>query len=209
MDLTGRMPSPERRPRRFTVDDLFTLPDWGMRAEVLDGRLLLAPPQSRRHERTTGNLAARFRLVLPGGAAVRTHQPVRLPDGDGPVPDLLVGPAGDWPRGTPAGQVHTVGEVVSADGRHLDRVWKRQRYEDAGVPCYWRVELAPWPGYRGPLPVVVIRLRERTGWRDIVAAAGWLHTLPVAYGRDRDGAAVTVPVRVDPATLAVRQAMTW
>jgi Uma2 family endonuclease len=209
MDLRGRPTDPERRPRRFTVDDLFSLPDWGVRAEVLDGRLLLAPPPPRRQERIAGNLAGRFRVVLPGGARAGTRQPIRLPDGDGPVPDLLVGEAGDWSRGAPAGQVHTVGEVVGTDGRYLDRVWKRERYADAGVPCYWRVEVAPWPGYRGPLPVVVVRLREATGWRDIVAAAGWPHLLPVAYGRGPDGAAITVPVRLDPATLAVRQALTW
>lgn len=197
------------RAGRFTVDDLFDLPDWGLRAEVLDGRLLLAPAQSRRHDRVAGNLASRLRLVLPGGARALTHEPVRLRDGDGPVPDLLVATAGHWPRGTPATEVHTVVEVVSTDGRYLDRVWKRRRYEGAGVPCYWRVELAPWPGYRGPLPVVVIRLRERTGWRDLVAGAGGPHSLPVAYGRDPEGAAVTVPVRLDPATLAIRQAMTW
>lgn len=199
------------RARRFTVDDLFglRLPDWGLRAEVLDGRLLLAPPQPRRHERIAGQLADRFRQVLPAGAGTLVHEPVRLPDGDGPVPDLLVTTGTDWPRGTPADEVHTVAEVVSTDGRYLDRVWKRERYREAGVPCYWRVELAPWPGYRGPLPVVVIRLRERTGWRDIVAAGGWLHTLPVAYGRDEQGAAVTVPLRIDPVTLTARQAMTW
>jgi hypothetical protein len=38
MDPRGRPTDPERRPRRFTVDDLFSLPDWGVRAEVLDGR---------------------------------------------------------------------------------------------------------------------------------------------------------------------------
>lgn len=196
------------RSRRFTVDDLFELPGWGMRAEVLDGRLLLAPPPPRRHERIVGNLAGRFRLVLPSGAQARLHEPVRLPDGDGPVPDLLVAAGTGWPHGTPADEVHTVVEVVSTDGRYVDRVWKRRSYEEAGVPCYWRVELAPWPGYRGPLPVIAIRLREPAGWREIVAAAGWVHPLPLAYGRDLDGAAVTVPVRLDPATLAVRHAMT-
>lgn len=208
------------RTPRFTVDDLFDLlptlttgrepgrpgPLAGVRAEVLDGRLLLAPPPLRRHERVADNLATRLRLVLPGVAQVSRHDAVRLPDGDGPVPDLLVTTERDWPRGWPAAAVHTVAEVVTADGRHIDRVWKRERYADAGIPCFWRVELAAWPGYRGPLPVVAIRIRERTGWRDLVAPAGRLHTLPIAYGRDGYGAAVTVPVRLDPVTLASRPA---
>lgn len=151
------------RTPRFTVDDLFDLlptlttgrepgrpgPLAGVRAEVLDGRLLLAPPPLRRHERVADNLAARLRLVLPGVAQVSRHDAVRLPDGDGPVPDLLVTTERDWPRGWPAAAVHTVAEVVTADGRHIDRVWKRERYADAGIPCFWRVELAAWPGYRG------------------------------------------------------------
>jgi Uma2 family endonuclease len=193
---------------RFTVDDLFTLPDWGVRGEVLDGRLLLAPPQPRRHARVVGNLANRLRLVLPAGAAVRHHAPVRMPDGDGPVPDLTVTAGPERQRGYPVSQVHTVVEVVSADGRFIDRVWKRQRYQDAGVPCYWRVELMAWPGYRGRLPLVTVRVREQAGWREILARAGRLETLPLAYGRDPDGTAAWVPIRLDPATLATRQATT-
>jgi Uma2 family endonuclease len=191
---------------RFTVDDLFALPAGGMRGEVLDGRLLLAPPRLRRHERVVRNLAGRFQLVLPSGTQVRSHDPVRLPDGDGPVPDALVTSASDWPCGWPAGEVHTVAEVVCADGQYIDRVWKRDRYAAEGIPCYWRVELTGGRWLRSPLPVVVVRLRERAGWRELVASAGRLHTLPVAYGRDAAGAAVTVPVRLDPATLLTRPA---
>jgi Uma2 family endonuclease len=192
----------------FTVDDLFELPDWGLRAEVLDGRLLLAPPQPRRHERVADALAGRFRQVLPTGVVVRRDDAVRLPDGDGPVPDLFVCTDTDWPRGVPARYVHTVVEVVSVDGRHIDRVWKRDSYARAGVPCYWRVELAAWPGYRGRLPVVTVRLRDRAGWRELVAPAGRLHTLPLAYARDLDDGPVWVPVRLDPGTLATRWATT-
>jgi Uma2 family endonuclease len=191
---------------RFTVDDLFTLPDWGVRGEVLDGRLVLAPPPARRHVRVTGNLAGRLRLVAPDDVAVRRDTPVRMPDGDGPVPDLIVTSGRERDRSFRAGQVHTVVEVVSADGRFIDRVWKLRRYEEAGIPCYWRVELAAWPGYRGSLPLVTVRVREPAGWRECVAAAGRLHALPLAYGRDPDGSAACVRVWLDPGTLPVRYA---
>lgn len=189
---------------RFTVDDLFSLAAGGVRGEVLDGRLLLAPPRLRRHERVVDNLAARFRLVLPDRSQVCSHAPVRLPDGDGPVPDLLVTTASGWPSGWPVTQVHTVVEVVATDGRYVDRVWKRQLYADAGIPCYWRVELTSPPWLRSSGPVVVVRVREPAGWREIVVGGGGLRTLPVAYGRGRAGAALTVSMRLDPRSLVSR-----
>jgi Uma2 family endonuclease len=197
------------RAGRFTVDDLRALPDWGMRGEVVDGRLLLGPPASRRHDRVVHNLASRIRPVLAGGVHVHTSRPVRLPDGDGPVPDLVVtGTDAQVTEPVPVADVHTAVEVVCADGRFVDRVWKRDRYAEAGVACYWRVELAPWPGYRGPSPVIVVRLREPTGWREIVAAAGRVRSVPLAYGRGPGGMGLTVPVRLDPRTLLVRHAST-
>jgi Uma2 family endonuclease len=208
------------RPGRFTVDDLpdlSDLPDWGMRREVLDGRLVLTPPQSRRHDRVIGNLAARFWQALPRGAEVRGDFAIRLPDGDGPVPDVMVTaapaapeqPLPARPGALAATDVATVVEVVAADGRFIDRVWKQRRYAEAGIPCYWRVELEPWPGYRGPLPVIVVRVRERAGWREIVGPGGRLHALPLAHRRRPDGTAETVPLRLDPESLTVRHATTW
>jgi Uma2 family endonuclease len=97
-------------------------------------------------------------------------------------------------------------EVVSADGRHIDRVWKRDAYAAAGIPCYWRVDLVAWSGYLGPLPVVVVRVRDPAGWREIVAWPGRLHDLPLGYARDLDGTAVTTTVRLDPGTLMSRLA---
>lgn len=198
---------------RFTVDnlaDLSGVPDQGLRREVLDGRLVLAPPQQRRHERVVSNLTSRFWHALPVGAQVRGDLAVRLPDGDGPVPDLAVigGPHQPESQVLPAAQVATVAEVVAADGRHVDRVWKRERYGEAGIACYWRVELDPWPGYRGPLPMIVIRLREPMGWREIIAPAGRLHALPIAHRRGPGGTADTVLLRLDPLSLTVRHATT-
>lgn len=198
------------RSGRFTVDNLVEAPDRGARREVLDGRLVLAPPRSRRHERVVGNLASAFWQVLPRGAQVRGGVVVRLPDGDGPVPDLVVSPTVSRPD-VPmiaAVDVYTAVEVVSADGRFIDRVWKREAYARSGIGCYWRVELDAWPGYRGPLPVVVVRLREGAGWREILAPAGSLHALPVACARGAGGPGGTVPVRLDPASLSVRHATT-
>lgn len=197
------------RGGRFRAADLAALADRGVRGEVLDGRLVLAPPPARHHERAVRNLAARLRMALPEGTLVRSRAPVHLPDGDGPVPDLAVTGAPPDAADLPPAAVHTAVEVVGADGRFLDRVYKPDRYADAGIPCLWRVELAAWPGYRGLLPIVVVRLRQPGGWSETVATAGRVHQLPVAYRREPGGAAVPVPVRLDPRVLAGRSAADW
>jgi Uma2 family endonuclease len=172
----------------------------GRRGEVADGRLVLAPPPSRWHEHVVAALIGWLRQVVPEGAVVSTGQPVHLPGGDAPVPDAVVTSARPArPLGPPA--VHTVVEVVDADGRFLDRVWKRDRYQAAGIPCYWRVELSPWPGYAGALPVLVVRLREPGGWRETIVAPGRMRAVPVAVGRAAGGEVLTIPVRFDPALL--------
>jgi Uma2 family endonuclease len=197
------------RAGRFTVEDLGDLPDWGLRSEIVDGRLLLAPGPSRQHERVVHNLARLLEPVLPAGVVVHTGRPVRLPDGDGPVPDLIVATGeSPVPAPVPAAVVHTVVEVVCAHGRFVDRVFKRERYAGAGLPCYWRVELAPWSGYRGPAPVLVVRLRAPGGWREVVVPGGRVQAVPLACGRGEGGTGLTVPVRLDPRKLLVRHAST-
>jgi Uma2 family endonuclease len=181
---------------RYTVDDLCQA---APRCQVIDGCLLVPPIDSRRHERVVANLTEVWIRLLPAGPETLASSAVRLDGGDGPVPDLLVTTAGEqWgEHGLPATDVHTVVEVVSPWSAHLDRARKPELYANAGIPCYWRIELDPWRRYRGPLPLVVARLRESTGWRHLVAPAGRIVDLPVAIG---PGRVVWIPL--DPAILA-------
>lgn len=192
---------PQLLGRRGLVASLEDAPAGdGRRGEVADGRLVLAPPASRWHDRVVEALTGWLRQVAPAGATVSTGQPLHLPGGDAPVPDVVVTTVRPpHPLGPPS--VHTVVEVVDADGRFLDRVWKRDRYQAAGIPCYWRVELSPWPGYTGALPVVVVRLREPGGWRETIVAPGQVRAVPFAYGRSSGGDVLTVLERFDPAVL--------
>lgn len=197
---------PHRPP--FTVDDLFELPDDGNRYEVLGGQLLVSPRPTPMHQWVAMRLRDLFMSVIPRNTWVLPECAVALPDGDGPVPDVTVTSA--HPRMTrralPVDRVHTVAEIVSPSNAKFDRMFKPQIYGDAGIPCYWRVEIEPWRGYRGRLPLVVVRLLTDDGWRTIEAPAGAAAVLPVVVGHQYDddggGPAVEIAeVALDPASL--------
>jgi Uma2 family endonuclease len=201
MVAPGRHPEWLQPP--FTVDTLFTMPDTGLRAQVLEGELVLSSPAEPRH-----NLAAdRLRTVLAGSLpphaeAIRSSA-VRLPGGDGATPDLLVTTADpdDNPYGVPADLVHTVVEVVSPPATTAARVTKKALYTAAGIPCQWRVELRPWWEHLCPVPAIVVRLLGEDGdWRTTLHPAGERAALPLMIGRNE-----MVTVELDPAALVGRR----
>jgi Uma2 family endonuclease len=134
-----------------------------------------------------GNLIDHLIRSLPPQPEMLSEVAVRLPNGSGPIPDVLViTPSDDHGgRGIPADEVHTVVEVVSPANARADRVRRRDLYARAGIPCYWRVELQPWPAYRGALPLIVVRIREDRRWRTVLAPAGLVHELPSRSGARR------------------------
>jgi Uma2 family endonuclease len=188
----------------YTVDTLFELPESDLRYEVLEGQLVVSPAAQPRHIRPQDRLRMLFERFLPPDVEAFTNAAVRMPNGDGPIPDVLVTTADGeaHPRGFPAELVHTVVEVVSPSNAATDRVTKTNLYAAVGIPCYWRVELAPWREHLGPVPVIVVRLRDDDGnWRTSVHSAGTIALLPLAVG---PGPAL-VPVKLDPAALAGRR----
>lgn len=184
----------------FTVDTLFELPETGLRYEVLEGALVVVPPPSPKHNLAADRLGRMIDRLLPADAEAITNVAVRMPNGDGPVPDLLVTTADpeQYPRGVPADLTHTVVEVVSPSNASDDRIKKTALYAAAGIPCYWRVELRSWRDHFGPVPAVVVRLLGDDGeWRTTTHPAGERHRLPVVV--DRMG--TIMPLEVDPAAL--------
>src|SRR5262249_43827461 len=156
----------------FTVDLLFELPDNGLRYEVLGGSLVVSPQPTPAHNLIADRLGRILAALLPRDCEAITNTAVRLPNGDGPVPDLVVTSAypEDHPKGLPAELVPTVFEVVSKSNAMTDRVVKTELYAEAGIPCYWRVEQRPWREHFGPVPAIVVRLRDPDGeWRQTIA----------------------------------------
>ncbi len=185
----------------FTVDTLFELPDNGLRYEVLGGSLVVSPAPAPTHNGAIERLVRLFISQLPAELRLLGNTAVRLPSGDGPIPDLLVTSAEDLaehPRGLPAVLTHTVIEVVSPSNAPTDRLTKTELYAEGGIPCYWRIERRPWKEHFGPVPAIVVRLRgDNDEWQQIIAPAGTVSELPVVV--DEAGAIITV--KIDPAIL--------
>jgi Uma2 family endonuclease len=193
-------PVPETMPS-YTVDDLFTLPENGNRYQVFGGSLVMSPAPAPLHQIVADELRALLDpLVKPRGARAISGIAVRVTDEDGPVPDVTVvnavelrGLAGAVPRDA----AFTVVEVVSPSSAFLDRGAKPDLYAEAGIPCYWRVELKKSRRHDGPFPLIIVQVLEKDGnVRMVEGTAGEEHKLPLAVGPD-----TWIDVMVDPAHL--------
>ena len=201
MPAHGGQPGWPRPP--FTVDTLFTLPDNGLRYQVLEGELVVSSAAEPRHNLAADRLRTLLADALPTDVEVVRNSAVRLPGGDGADPDLLVTSADldATPHGVPAALVHTVIEVVSPPATTSARVTKKALYAAAGIPCSWRVELRPWWEHLCPVPAIVVRLLGEDGnWRTTLYPAGQRAAVPLMVGT-RD----LMTVELDPAVLVGRR----
>lgn len=140
--------APLDRPGPWTLDDLLDLPGDGRRFEVVDGSLVVSPPQSVVNEDVARRLFRLLDRCVPEGLEAVIESAVRLGT-DGRVPDVGVVRAGVPVRrrqvGRPPEQWVLVVEVVSRSSRKTDRLFKPVEYARAGIPAYWRLELEPEP----------------------------------------------------------------
>jgi Uma2 family endonuclease len=189
----------------FTVDTLFEMPTAdGLRYEVLGGSLVVSPAPTPGHNLIGDRLGRMLFPLLPADCEAITNSAVRMPNGDGPVPDLMIvsGDPFEHRRGMPVDLVHTIVEVVSPSNAKTDRIIKTEMYAEAGITCYWRIEQRPWKEHFGPVPAIVVRLRGENGdWCQTIAPAGMATPLPVVV----DNAGTIVTVEIDPAILVGRR----
>jgi len=132
---------PDLLDGEWTVELLETLPDDGLRYELIDGTLLVSPAPSALHQIVAANM---FRL-LDGAARVDRavlFAPVAWqPDGRTSVePDLLV-IAKDRiaPHGI-TGAPEVVVEILSPSSGRFDRTVKFSRYAEGGAAHYWIID---------------------------------------------------------------------
>ena len=108
-----------------------------VRAEYVDGELVMAPAPTIRHQRIVMRLANIIAASLPAGVEVIEGCGWK-PGADEFIPDVVVfDDTGEVVRLTTT--PHLVVEVLSSD-RAADIVRKAARYAAAGLPRYWIVD---------------------------------------------------------------------
>lgn len=147
---------------RWTAEMVRALPDDGNRYEVVDGELLVTPAPAELHQRAVSLLLTaldRYARAHGVGEALPSPADIEL-DRYGMVqPDVfvqgLVGgrPSAAWNTGAP---LLLVVEVLSPSTARSDRTTKRLRFQRAGIPEYWIVDMDArvierWrPGFERP-----------------------------------------------------------
>ncbi|MFF2628721.1 Uma2 family endonuclease [Kitasatospora griseola] len=144
-------PALPAHPGPWTVEDLLALPeDTHRRIEPVGGSLLLTPHPDVPHQRAATRLCALLASALTTADApfeALSAVNVLVPDGL-LIPDLVVvdaaaaAEAGSTLR---ADDVVVAVEIASPSTRAIDRRTKPGLYAAAGIPHYWRLDLAPAP----------------------------------------------------------------
>lgn len=138
----GGWPIPPERGYR--ADDLFTLPGLPDRTELMDGSLVIMPPQSRFHATTVSLLEQRLREQAPADLAVRREMAIILSAQTVAEPDVTVIHATadqdiNQSSYQPSDVVLAI-EVVSPSSAERDRDTKPYKYAQAGIGHYGRIE---------------------------------------------------------------------
>ena len=130
--------------KKWTLEEVHSLPDDGNKYELVRGELFVTPPPTDFHETIAAKLArildayvARHEL----GYVYRPRAVLRF-RGSEVEPDLMVrqpqaDPNADWDR---APLPTLIVEIMSGSTRRRDQNQKRELYLDASVTEYWMVD---------------------------------------------------------------------
>ena len=133
--------------KEYTIDDIYALPD-GQRAELIDGRMYMMAPPTRKHQRILLSLSRRIAdyLEKKGGSCEVDIVPfaVFLNEDDKKnyvEPDISVICDANklTDKGCTGAPDWTI-EIVSPGSRRMDYYTKLFKYRSAGVREYWIVD---------------------------------------------------------------------
>lgn len=137
----GHWPAPGTIHGSWTARDRATLPDDGLRYEILDGSLVVSPSPTPIHQIVSSNVFSLLTASRPAGHVV-LYAPLDLLVDQHTVvePDLLVMRDADVAPQRLTGTPVLVVEIVSPSSARIDRTLKYDIYARAGVPQYWIVD---------------------------------------------------------------------
>lgn len=133
-------------PENLTWDEFLALPYELRNASLVDGEVIVNPPNAQ-HELVVGNLLMAFRTWTRAGTErgqASTQQPVKINDRRGYQPDVLwfpqeyCTPAGEDLRFS--GPPGIVIEILSPSTWSFDMIRKRGDYERIGIAEAWFVD---------------------------------------------------------------------
>ena len=133
------LPNPHQPPwREWTVHDLESLPDDGMRYEIIDGELIVSPAPLPPHQRAVRGLFLALYRACPGELEVFFAPLEFQPDQRNSVePDVLVVRRQDVGVKCIERPLELAVEVFSPTTRRRDQLLKRSVYEESRVRSYW------------------------------------------------------------------------
>lgn len=130
--------------KRWTLDELHSLPDDGNKYELIHGELFVTPSPSNDHETILARLSDVLAPYVRANKLGLVYHPraVFRFEGSEVEPDLMVrAPApkigNDWER---APRPLLIVEVFSPTTRRRDASYKKELYAEAGIPEYWMVD---------------------------------------------------------------------
>ncbi|WP_030609841.1 Uma2 family endonuclease [Streptomyces sclerotialus] len=130
----------------FTTDDLFRLPGLPAHTQLLDGSFVFAACQSFFHSGTTDLLVGGLRGAAPADLRVLRQMVMLVDARNAPEPDVAVvrrmAACRRDQMSVRARDVLLAVEVVSPESEARDRDTKPHKYAGAGIPYFWRVEMA-------------------------------------------------------------------
>jgi Uma2 family endonuclease len=131
----------------ISVEEFYRLVSDGQKADLIDGVIYMASPDSRRSNKLTGFVYRLFEGFLEArgiaGDVFFSRYACRLNEFSAPEPDVgYVSPerVALMEHGGLRGGPDIAVEVVSRESRHRDYDDKRRLYEEGGVPEYWIID---------------------------------------------------------------------
>ncbi|MCG8914863.1 Uma2 family endonuclease [Actinokineospora sp. PR83] len=150
--------------------------------ELQEGRLLMSPSPNYSHMRAIFRIASQLDQQAPDDLVVVGELDIDMgfaphdQPGDSRRPDIIVCTRTATERVKKTGglirasEVVVVIEVISPGSRRTDRKIKRIEYAEAGIPCYWMLDLDD------PVSLLACRRTEEFGYVDDQEATGVFRT---------------------------------